>query len=418
VWLLQIGVIGFVALVLTHEVRRRQTSEDRFAKVFDANPGGILLTRRHDGLCLLANQRFVHLTGHEPTQLLGHTTVELDIITATQRQALLAQLDTQGSADGVDMQLKTRCGAVIDVHYVIVPLEIDGEQCLLSSFYDISERKRVVQQLRHLNDELEQRVVERTAALEAAMAEQTRLLRLKGEFLGMVSHELRTPLTGVLAMTEMLADEVAGPLNARQHLYVSSAHRSGERLLEIVNSILSYTHLISGDLQLQYEPIPLAYLLDVASASLRQKAEEKQQTFTLEVDPPELVITTDVSALTQVLKRLLDNAVKFTPNGGAIGILAQVDPDAHTVQITVWDTGIGVPEGSLVELVKPFTQNQERLTRHYEGIGMGLAHVHRMLPLLGGRLELQSVPGTGSHFIVMLPIFPTPPSPQPLPHPA
>jgi PAS domain S-box-containing protein len=400
-WLLQIGLLGLIVYLLAREVRQHADSEARFAKIFHANPSGILLSRQADGCCLLANARFLELTGYTEAELLGHTTIELAILSPEQRRLLLDKLRAHGYAQGFDLQLTAHGGAAVDVHYVIVPIEIDGAVCLLSSFYDIRERKRMEDALRALNEQLEQRVAVRTLDLQVALAEQQHWLKLKGDFLGMVSHELRTPLTGVLAMTELLEEELGGSLSTRQHLYVQTAHRAGEQLLEIVNSITSYSHLISGEVELVFDTCGLAYLLEVAGASLQRKAQAKGQTFTVVVDPPDLQVTTDAAALTQVLRRLLDNAVKFTPAGEAIGVLAYSNPDGEHVHIVVWDTGAGLVGHSLADLVQPFRQGEARLTRHYEGMGMGLAYVHRMLPLLGGELALETS-AQGSRFIVTL----------------
>jgi PAS domain S-box-containing protein len=404
-WLVQIVLLLAIIYLLAREMRRYNHSEQRFAKIFYASPAGTLLSRQVDGRCLLANDRFLQLTGYSREELLGHTTLELAILSPALRQSVLNKVTSQGSAQGFDLQLTSKQGTPVDVHYVIVPIEVDGTPCLLSSFYDISARKQMECELRRLNAELEQRVAARTAELETALAEQQHWQKLKGDFLGMVGHELRTPLTGVLTMTELLADQVHGSLNDRQLVYARSAYESAERLLELVNSIMTYTHLISGDVSLQYETCHLAYQLETASASLAHKARKKRQSFTVEVDPPDLTITTDVGALSQVIKRLLDNAVKFTPEGGAIGIYAHLLAAGETVQMVIWDTGIGLAGHTLEDLVQPFTQGQDRLTRHYEGIGMGLAYVHRMLPLIGGSLEVHSSSG-GSRFIVTLPTTP------------
>ena len=183
----------------------------------------------------------------------------------------------------------------------------------------------------------------RTASLEQALADLQQALRLKSEFMAMISHELRTPLTGVITMAELLEQQTAGPVNERQLAYVHTIQKSGARLLGVVNSIISYAHLVSGDVQLQREPCDLTYLIGLAAVALRPQAAEKQQTLDLDVDPPDLAIESDAEALVQVVKRLLDNAVKFTPPCGKVGLLAQRGPAPATVQIVVWDTGIGVP---------------------------------------------------------------------------
>ncbi|MFN8469503.1 MAG: PAS domain S-box protein, partial [Caldilineaceae bacterium] len=169
---------------------------------------------------------------------------------------------------------------------------------------DVTDQKQYELLLRDTNAELEQRVVQRTADLQAALAEVQAANRLKDEFMAMISHELRTPLTGVLSMSELLGEQIAGPLNARQAVYVRGINESGERLLYVINNILGYTHLLSGKLQLRHEPCELGYLLHVCAVSQRAKAEAKQQVIEEVVDPANLSVKSDAEALGEVLKRL------------------------------------------------------------------------------------------------------------------
>ncbi|MFN8469500.1 MAG: PAS domain S-box protein [Caldilineaceae bacterium] len=295
---------------------------------------------------------------------------------------------------------------------------------------DITDIKRYQQLLQDANVELEQRVAARTAELQAALAELQRAGKLKDEFLAMISHELRTPLTGVLSMSEMLEDRIAGPLNDRQATYVKGIVESGERLLTVINGILGYTHLISGKIQPEAAPCELAHLLAICAASQQYKAAAKHQTIAVQVAPPDLTITADATALAEVLKRLLDNAVKFTPDGGQIGLEAHPtpapDPDRdperrrprrlrrnrlHSlpdstgdfVDLVVWDTGIGIAPDQLDHVFRPFTQADARLSRSHEGIGLGLAYVDQMVRLMGGTIRLESALGEGSRFTVTLP---------------
>ena len=193
--------------------------------------------------------------------------------------------------------------------------------------------------------------------------------------------------------------------------------QSGERLLTMVDSILNYTNVVAGNVELHPERCDLAPLLAAAAVHCERSREKRQQSLSIAVDPSDLCVITDCAGLTTILDRLLDNAVKFTPAGGALGIEAYCLPVAggtldleasHTlmsggVQIVVWDTGIGLGPDQLAKVTEPFTQADSRLARAYEGAGLGLAYVTQMLDLLGGRLDVESNPGGGSRFIVTLP---------------
>ena len=268
---------------------------------------------------------------------------------------------------------------------------------------DVTDQVRYNQLLQDTNAELEQRVAQRTAALEAALAELRAASQLKDEFMATISHELRTPLTGVLSMSELLQDQVAGPLNARQATYVRGIADSGERLLYVINNILGYTHLLSGKLQLQREPCNLGYLLHTCAVAQGAKAEAKQQVIEEVVEPAGLIVESDAEALGEVIKRLLDNAIKFTPAGGRVGLAAYGGASPGGVQLAVWDTGPGLSGEQLARLVKPFVQGDGSLSRSHEGIGLGLAYVDQMVRLLGGTLEVGARPGGGSCLIILLP---------------
>lgn len=143
-------------------------------------------------------------------------------------------------------------------------------------------------------------------------------------------------------------------------------------------------------------------MLDIGAAAQQHKAAAKGQTIVVGVTPPDLAVTADAAAIAEVLKRLLDNAVKFTPEGGRIGLEAHLGT-AGTANIVVWDTGIGITEGELGHVFHAFTQVDARLARSHNGIGLGLAYVDQMVRLLGGTIAVESTPGEGSRFTITLP---------------
>ena len=378
-------------------------SEDRLAKIFRSNPGGIAIARQSDGGFLDANQAFLQMIGFTRDQILGRNPVELGLVTPDVRLPVRSAALQQEFVRGLDLQITSAQGQVIDVLLSVEQLDVDGEPCLLLLAVDVTARKQLERELRALNEELENRVAARTADLQGVLDDLRRANQLKDEFMAMISHELRTPLTSVLALSEMLADQIVGPLNARQALYVKGISESGDRLLNVVNGILSYTHLISGSVQLESEPCDLTYLLATCAAARQAQAAAKMQTIEVQVEPSDLTITSDSAALGEVLKRLLDNAVKFTPAGGQIGLEARGSKMPGTVDLVVWDTGIGLDPAQLDHILKPFTQADARLARTHEGVGMGLAYVDQMVRLLGGTLDVQSEPGKGSRFTISLP---------------
>jgi two-component system, sensor histidine kinase and response regulator len=357
------------------------------------------------------------------TQLYGYTTGEaigqqaallvgpeqqdamVEMLRRVQEGQLLRHYETQH----VD-----RSGRVMDVSLTVSPVftvAAHGQERMIAGTSiiarDVTQQKALERSVRQLNAELEERVQARTAELETALAELRRADQLKEAFLAAISHELRTPLTGVLGVAEALELQVSGPLNGRQLEHVRLLRRSGTRLLEMINSILHYINLLAGEARMKQQ---LCRLAEIGAASVRKveaQAQLKLVTVEYTVDPPDLVLEADSEALTQLLYNLLDNAVKFTPAGGAVGLQigrrAGLDAAPDVVEVSVWDTGIGIADGEREWIFEAFAQADSGLARRYEGIGLGLAYARRMVALMGGEVRVVSLVGQGSRFIVTLP---------------
>jgi len=240
--------------------------------------------------------------------------------------------------------------------------------------------------------------------------------RLKDEFLANVSHELRTPLTGVLAMTEALQEESYGSLNDRQQHLLRLIEASGRHLLSIINDILDLSRLDAGKLELALTEIELDAFCRSCIQSVTPAAAAKQQAIHLCVEPQTLSVVADPRRLRQILTNLLDNAVKFTPEGGSLGLRVSADAPVSSdessgtaggeVRFMVWDTGIGIAAADRARLFQPFTQVDGSLARRYAGTGLGLVLVKRMTELHGGQVSVESTPDKGSKFVVRLPLHP------------
>ncbi len=240
--------------------------------------------------------------------------------------------------------------------------------------------------------------------LASALRELQHANRLKDEFMAAISHELRTPLMGVLSMAEVLESQVDGVLSEGQARNVAAIHQNGGRLLALINGILRYTRLLDNSLQLEHEECALEYLATIVVSATRAAAAAKEQTIHLRITPPDLTINTNAQGITQVLKQLLDNASKFTPTGGRVGLTIEADDAAGCVRMEVRDTGPGIPAAQHEAIFHPFVQLDGGLARRHEGIGLGLAYARRMVERLGGVLSVESEPGQGSRFTVTLPI--------------
>lgn len=244
--------------------------------------------------------------------------------------------------------------------------------------------------------------------LAAKNADLVQLNRLKDEFLACISHELKTPLTAVLGLSSLLKDRKLGELTQRQARYAHLIHQSGQQLMSVVNDLLDLTRIEAGQLKLTFDLVKVRAVCDRAyqQAIAQESAkDERHKTlpiqFTLEIEPGLESIVADELRLRQMLLHLLDNALKFTPAGGKIGL--KVSRWEGWIEFTVWDTGIGIPEDSQHLIFQKFQQLESPLTRQFEGTGLGLVLTQRLARAHGGEISFISKVNRGSQFTLLLP---------------
>jgi signal transduction histidine kinase/ActR/RegA family two-component response regulator len=240
--------------------------------------------------------------------------------------------------------------------------------------------------------------------LQAANAALERASRAKDEFLASMSHELRTPLNGILGTTEVIDAEVYGPLGKDLRAAVGRIEESGRHLLSLINDILDIAKVGAGKLELELSPVAVEALCRASLRLVDSPARRKRIGLQLVCGLDLPTILADERRLKQVLVNLLTNAVKFTPEGGKVGVELDVIDDGETVEIVVWDTGIGIAAEDLPRLFQPFVQLDAALSRHHAGTGLGLALVRQMTELHGGTVRVESEVGRGSRFTVTLPV--------------
>lgn len=252
---------------------------------------------------------------------------------------------------------------------------------------------------RALYDEVQQRAQE----LHLANTRLAQAARVKDEFLASVSHELRTPLTAILGLTQSLQEDIYGPLSEVQQTVLRNIDQSGRHLLALITDILDVAKIEAGQFTLELGPAAVDGICQASLMFIRQKAQEKQIQLSLVFDQAVKIIETDDRRLKQILVNLLDNAVKFTPDGGAVGLEVKGDAENKIVRFTVWDTGIGIDPADFTRLFKPFVQLDSRLAREYTGSGLGLVLVYRMAEMQGGSVTVASNGAGGSRFTIALP---------------
>jgi PAS domain S-box-containing protein len=260
---------------------------------------------------------------------------------------------------------------------------------------DLTERRDAEERFRVMQEDY-------IGRLEASKKLADRANQLKTEFLVNMSHELRSPLQTVIGFAELLSEEMSGPLNETQQRFIEHVHRGAMHLLELINDLLDLGRIEAGRLNLKIDELQTDAAIEEALSLIRQRAVGKSIELASNVSSA-ISIAADRLRFRQILNNLLTNAIKFTPEGGRIRVEA-VRRD-NGVEISVSDTGIGIPEEEQGMIFDKFYQISLAGRRQNQGSGLGLAITKGLVEQHGGKLWLESKPGEGSRFIFTIPAF-------------
>jgi len=258
---------------------------------------------------------------------------------------------------------------------------------------ELKEKNELIKNINSLNENLEEKVKERTLEIE-------KLLQVKSEFLANMSHEIRTPLNAMLGFIQVLE---AKELDKESQKYLKIIETSGKDLVSIINDILDFSKIEAGKFNIEYIEFNPKEELLVLKELFNSKASEKN--ILLEMNENlKYTIISDPTRIKQVIANLLSNAIKFTHNNKKIVLNINYNDDTKSLDVEVIDEGIGIEEDKLKHIFEAFSQADTSTTRKYGGTGLGLTISYKLIELLGGELKVESIIGKGSKFYFSIPV--------------
>jgi PAS domain S-box-containing protein len=395
-----------VALMENEQLAREQMkAEGRFRELLEAAPDAIFEVDG-EGRIVLLNAVAEKMFGYSREELLGER-VELLIPYdhrakhVHHRSAYSAHPSTRPMGGDLELSAQRKDGTRFPVEISLSPVHSEDGMRVSVIVRDVTDRKQTELKIRAMHEEFTRELSATNQQLELRNREVERANRLKSEFLASMSHELRTPLHTIIGFSELLKEELEGPLNEKQRRFMDHIHQDSKHLLELINGILDLSKIEAGRLDLHPEQFDVAEALQEPLPSAR--ALGAQKSIVIEsLAPAGIVVRADRTRFKEILYNLLSNAVKFTPNGGRIWI--EANESGGFAAISVTDTGLGIAAEEHQSIFQEFYQVGATTKGVREGTGLGLAITKRLVEQHGGAIEVESEPGKGSRFTLTLPL--------------
>jgi PAS domain S-box-containing protein len=373
---------------LEHQLNERtaelRESEEKFEKAFQASPAAISIAALPDGRWIEINEALAKLTGYPRDELIGHTSLELGLVDATARAKILEAIRTHGKVRNVEIQLHTKSNQCVDVLVSTEQIEVKGQTCALTIQSDITDLKRAEREVRRLNADLEQRQV----ALEATNQELE-------AFSYSVAHDLRAPLRSLDGFSMILLEDYADKLDTEGRKYLQRVRESVQAMSRLIEALLTLAQVTRSELRC--EPVDLTALTGSVRAQLQNNEPERKADFVIANG---LKANGDARLLNVVLENLLGNAWKFTRRRPVARIEFGVSQKEGQQVFFIRDNGAGFDMAYAEKLFGAFQRLHS--IQEFEGMGIGLATVQRIVRRHGGDVWAEGAVDQGATFYFTL----------------
>ncbi len=369
-------------------------SEIRYRRLFETAKDGILILDTESGRITDANPFMSELLGYSHDHFLGKELWEIGLFSdKAANEAAVRTLQDIGYIRYEHLPLETNQGLRVEIEVVANAYLEDHHKVIQCNIRDITERSK-----------LEKQMLEQTEAL-------ANLHRRKDEFLAMLSHELRNPLAPITNAVQILS--LQKNEDKLQHQARTIIERQVVQLTRLIDDLMEVSRITTGKINLKLERVGLNGVVERGSETARPLMNQHHHELIVSVSPQPIWVYADPARLEQVVVNLLNNAAKYTANGGTIAISVQRVGDEAVLRVR--DSGVGIAAELLPHIFELFTQAERSLDRSQGGLGIGLSLVQRLVEMHHGKVEVTSTLGQGSEFIVHLPIMFAPATSPPLP---